>query len=192
MSRANKQQQILEASSHIFLERGFEKATVEAIAVEAKVGKGTIYEYFDSKEILFIEMIKAGVTYVYNDLYHVFKQKETMEETVEDFLHSSHQLFHEHGDKMRILYEDITKMPHELEVWIVEKSEWLVSQIAKTLQSFMDDGQIRDVCPNILAMLILHSLQIGFYYKVVRGERDLESILRTQMDIIFKGVNPIP
>lgn len=184
----NKYDRILNASSRIFLKNGFEKTTVEAIAIEAKVGKGTIYEYFDSKENLFVEMIKVGVTYVYNDLYQVFNEKESMEETLELFLQSSLQLINEHDDKLRILYDDISKMPHELEVWFIEQDQWLVKQIAKTLQYYMDNNEIRQVCPEVLARIILHSIQTGFYYRVVEGNDNIECILKDQLDIIMNGI----
>lgn len=184
----NKYDQILTASSRIFLKNGFEKTTVEAIAIEAKVGKGTIYEYFDSKENLFVEMIKTGVTYVYNDLYRVFNEKESMEETLELFLQSSLQLINEHSDKLSILYEDISKMPHDLEVWFIEQDKWLVKQIAKTLQYYMDNDEIRSVCPEVLVRLILHSIQTGFYYRVVEEKKDIERILQDQLDIIMHGI----
>lgn len=188
MSTLNKYNQILIASSRIFLKYGFEKATVEAIAAEAKVGKGTIYEYFESKENLFVEMIKAGVTYVYNDLYKVFNEKESVEETLELFLQSSLQLINEHDDKLSILYADISKMPSDLETWFIEKGEWLINQIARVFQYYMDNNEIRPVCSDMLARLILHSIQTGFYYRVIKEEQDIERILREQLDIIIHGI----
>lgn len=188
MSKVSKYNQILNASSRIFIDKGFAKTTVEEIAIEAKVGKGTIYEYFDSKENLFVEMIKDGVNYVYNDLYTVFNEKETMEETIELFLHSSLKLINDHDDKLRILYDDISKMPHELEVWFIEKGEWLVSQISKTLEYYMENDEIRSVCPDMLSRLILHSIQTGFYYRVIKNEQNVERILRNQLDIIIHGI----
>lgn len=188
MSKTNKYEQILDASSRIFLEKGFERTTVDEIATEAKVGKGTIYEYFASKENLFVEMIKAGVTYVYNDLYQVFKNQNSIEETLNQFLKSSLQLINEHDDKLSILYADISKMPQELEVWFIEQGEWLIQKVGKTIQHYMDNGELRPVSPDILSQLILSTIQTGFYYRVVRGEQNIERILREQLDIIFHGV----
>lgn len=192
MRKVNKHKQILDAASRVFLEKGFEKSTVERIAVEAKVGKGTIYGYFDSKENLFIEMIKAGVTYVYNDLYQVFEQGKSMEEVKHRFLQSALQLIHEHGDKLKILYEDsLTKMPMDFEEWLLEKNDWLVSKMAETLQQFMEQGQIRQVGPDILAVMLMNIIQIGFYYKVLKEEQNVEHVLKTQIDVIFNGVRVI-
>jgi AcrR family transcriptional regulator len=47
---------VINAALHVFLERGFEAASLEAIARDAKVAKITIYRQFGSKEKLFREV----------------------------------------------------------------------------------------------------------------------------------------
>ena len=48
----NKRVDILRAALQLFSERGFSGTTVPEIAVQAKVGAGTIYRYFASKDEL--------------------------------------------------------------------------------------------------------------------------------------------
>lgn len=45
---------IIEASRAVFKTHGFENTTIEMIAAEAEIGLGTAYNYFKSKEELFI------------------------------------------------------------------------------------------------------------------------------------------
>ncbi|MGE6632198.1 TetR/AcrR family transcriptional regulator [Bacillus sp. NPDC077027] len=47
-----KKEQIMQASLELFIERGFDGATMPMIAKKANVGAGTIYRYFESKEAL--------------------------------------------------------------------------------------------------------------------------------------------
>ena len=54
--KPDKRELILEAAARVFGEKGFHQATVEEIAKEAGVGKGTIYQYFDSKDEIFREL----------------------------------------------------------------------------------------------------------------------------------------
>ena len=51
--RKEKKNRILEAATEVFSQKGYARASVADIAAQADVGKGTIYEYFDSKEDLF-------------------------------------------------------------------------------------------------------------------------------------------
>ncbi|WP_035852107.1 TetR/AcrR family transcriptional regulator [Deefgea rivuli] len=52
-----KRAQILSGARLMFMEHGFASTSVEKIAKAAGVSKGTIYNYFDSKEILFVALI---------------------------------------------------------------------------------------------------------------------------------------
>lgn len=48
---------ILEASSSLFLRYGFAQPTIEDIAIAANVGKGTVYNYFPSKESMLVTFL---------------------------------------------------------------------------------------------------------------------------------------
>ena len=54
---AARKKQILEAAMQVFLEKGFLGATTKEIADAADIAEGTIYNYFQSKEDLLLEMI---------------------------------------------------------------------------------------------------------------------------------------
>lgn len=51
--KEKKAKDITEAAARVFACQGFAGTTIARIALEADVGKGTLYEYFDSKEELF-------------------------------------------------------------------------------------------------------------------------------------------
>ena len=53
--------EILDAAFSVFGESGFARAKIEDVARRAGVSKGTVYCYFDSKESLFREMVRAKV-----------------------------------------------------------------------------------------------------------------------------------
>jgi AcrR family transcriptional regulator len=55
-NRVLRREQILEAAVKVFARRGFGSATVAEIAEEADVAAGTIYNYFESKEELFMSI----------------------------------------------------------------------------------------------------------------------------------------
>jgi AcrR family transcriptional regulator len=55
--REERIRSILEAALRVFAREGLRPATVEAIAAEAQLGKGTVYYYFPSKEALLEELV---------------------------------------------------------------------------------------------------------------------------------------
>lgn len=54
-------EEILDAAQRVFGDRGFAGTRLDVVAREAGVSKGTLYLYFDSKEALFREMVRARV-----------------------------------------------------------------------------------------------------------------------------------
>ncbi|XID92795.1 TetR/AcrR family transcriptional regulator [Paenibacillaceae bacterium WGS1546] len=58
----NKREEILKAALSLFAERKYDGTTVPMIADKAQVGAGTIYRYFESKEVLVNELFQACVT----------------------------------------------------------------------------------------------------------------------------------
>lgn len=53
-----KARQILDGAREVFLRDGFDSASMNDIARAAGVSKGTLYAYFQSKDLLFAEMIR--------------------------------------------------------------------------------------------------------------------------------------
>jgi AcrR family transcriptional regulator len=53
-----KRQQILDGARKLFQAEGFDAASMGDIARAAGVSKGTLYVYFDSKEVLFAELVR--------------------------------------------------------------------------------------------------------------------------------------
>ena len=57
-SRGNKKDRIIEAAAQVFARSGYSNASVANIARHANIGKGTVYEYFQSKEDLFFAVFE--------------------------------------------------------------------------------------------------------------------------------------
>ena len=87
VQKTNKKNHIVEAAARVFACNGYSNAVVSDIALLANIGKGTIYEYFKSKEDLFFAVFewfqkkteKAAVVDISAlgggaaDLFHVVK-----------------------------------------------------------------------------------------------------------------------
>ncbi len=57
-AQKDKNNRIIEAAARVFAQKGYAGAAVADIAVQAEIGKGTIYAYFDSKEDLFFAVFE--------------------------------------------------------------------------------------------------------------------------------------
>lgn len=56
-----RRQMILKAAEKLFAKNGFHGTDVEAIAKEAGTAKGTVYNYFENKEDIFLSVLDEGL-----------------------------------------------------------------------------------------------------------------------------------
>jgi AcrR family transcriptional regulator len=56
--KKDKENRIVTAAAIVFSQRGYAGASVAEIALQAGIGKGTVYEYFNSKEDLFFAVFE--------------------------------------------------------------------------------------------------------------------------------------
>ncbi len=59
--KEDRREAVLAAARRIFFESGFHRATVENIALEAGVAKGTVYLYFETKETILAHLLLEGL-----------------------------------------------------------------------------------------------------------------------------------
>lgn len=57
----DKRRQILDTAARLFATRRFDEVTLDDIAARSRLGKGTVYLYFKSKEDLYAELILHGL-----------------------------------------------------------------------------------------------------------------------------------
>jgi AcrR family transcriptional regulator len=69
-----KRSQIIDGARRVFIDKGFEAASMNDITREAGVSKGTIYVYFTSKEELFEALIEEERGTIFKNMYDVLDQ----------------------------------------------------------------------------------------------------------------------
>jgi len=61
-------QAIVSAAMKLFAERGYEQTSMDELAREAGVGKGTIYGYFATKSEIFLAFLEEEVEHAFAEL----------------------------------------------------------------------------------------------------------------------------
>lgn len=76
--RARRQQEILEAAKEVFFEKGIHRATVDDVAAQAEVSKGTVYLYFQSKESILAHLLLEGLSILLPQLEAAYAPQEPL------------------------------------------------------------------------------------------------------------------
>lgn len=94
--RLARREEILDAARQVFSERGFEKARLDEIAEVAELGKGTIYNYFKSKEELFASVIVRGIKLFQDFVSDAVQNKSNPTEKIAAYIDAAFEFFERH------------------------------------------------------------------------------------------------
>jgi AcrR family transcriptional regulator len=142
--RGDKRPRLVEAASAVFAEKGYASTRVADIAERAGVGKGTVYEYFSSKEELLFavfEMTNAEISL-------------RMDAALADGASTEEQLHNLLRLGAEVITEQIEMQPVILDFWAASRGKGLEETYRKAvvssytffrelLANFIHDGQQR-------------------------------------------------
>ena len=107
-----KRNEITAAAMQVFARHGFQGASVDEVAAAAGVSKGTVYGYFESKEMLFFATFEAFQAQVTDELLAAMADGKTVRE----------QLIRGLTTMASTLCSHIELYPLTLEVWAAASS----------------------------------------------------------------------
>ncbi|WP_404323376.1 TetR/AcrR family transcriptional regulator [Cytobacillus firmus] len=112
-------QKLLQAGKEVFLENGFQKATISQVIKKAKTGYGTAYVYFKNKDELFITIMDDLMNQFYEVAEMPFKPqaKEEAYENIKKQVRLFLQLALDERDMMKVVKEAIGISPEIEEKW---------------------------------------------------------------------------
>jgi len=154
MKEKGKRAAILKAAAAVFAAKGFHSATVEEIAAHAGVGKGTVYEYFSSKEELFREMLKAGMKVYLAAVRERLDASASAREILTGIARAHLAFVAEHGALARLLFE-AQGVPAPSREWFGRVREQKLAVLTKIIGRGMARGEFRPVDPSLAAQIFL-------------------------------------
>jgi AcrR family transcriptional regulator len=80
-----KRKQIIDGARRVFIDKGFEAASMNDITREAGVSKGTIYVYFANKEELFEALIEEERGSIFKNMYDMLDRADDLRQTLVKF-----------------------------------------------------------------------------------------------------------
>lgn len=187
-NKVDREKLILQSALKNFNEDGYDRATITNIAKKAGVGKGTIYEYFSSKEELFYKVVLTGLTHACDELMLVMNEPGTVCSKVKRLYEKHAQLLHSESDLRAIMLNDFGKIPKDLFTQMQKIQKSMLMQVEKMLKEAIDKGELTNIHPGIAASIVLHGIKVIHTYQP-REQETYEDIVEEQLKILFNGIN---
>lgn len=188
---------LLEVATRLFMERGFDGTSIDAVAETAGISKPTVYARYHDKRDLFTAVLRATIQRWLAPLSAAAEAVRVNPRSVDTTLHdlSRHLMAHSRIPEVVMLrrtlaaqaaqFPELAKLAHE-EGW-----QRGVRAVASLLQQFAERGQIKVDDPAIAADLFL-SLVLGSdkHHGIVTRPKYLEQRREAAVKLFLNGVRP--
>lgn len=163
MGRSDKSQQIMQAAERLFTSRRFHELTMDDVAREAGVGKGTIYRYFRDKDDLFFRITTSGFDELCDLLHRKVPDDASFPEQLLAACRQISRFFERRRQLSRMMQSEEGRMSWcsgQLHERWMEHRKRLVEAVADLVQKGVCEGQVRgDIPPVVLANFLLGMLR---------------------------------
>lgn len=102
----DKKEKVFDAARKRFLHYGYKKTTIDEIAVDAEISKASIYQYFDGKEDILIQMIDSEKRQLQRYLFGKIRDEADPMKKLELLMSEALDYLDEHPFLMRTLRRD--------------------------------------------------------------------------------------
>lgn len=148
----------MEAAIAVFSRKGYQGATMEDVATEAGLGKGTLYLYFSSKEELLREILSQGLQVLNDGLREIADGLGTCRERLEAMAFLELELTSSNKDMFRFILEGVGGLGQDLRGIVVEAGEEMLAIISKVVGDGVVSGELGRVTTSVFAKMFLGSI----------------------------------
>ena len=185
--------QILEAAEKIFAKKGFYTTTMEEVAKEARLAKGTIYLYFDSKEDLFFSVTERKLDILLNKIEEELKKSNLPSQRIRRVIAVHLKFLEENGDFFKIMQGFSGSLKEKLEKKlkdrVIQKQSYYIEILDKLIQEAINKKEVKLLDSRKLAVIlmgIIHSLTL---YWISKKEKDsLSKDESLAWEVFWEGV----
>jgi len=153
-----KSARIVQAALAVFARRGFHRATMQDIADEAGVGKGTTYLYFTGKEQLLEHILDTAVEWYFGQFRRSAALTATAPQRIHDLISEVLRKAHAQKDVAGFLVDGSTGMSEEFKRKLGRYRAQVHGEVRSTVVAGIQAGQIRPVDPDMLAHVVVGTM----------------------------------
>ncbi|MCK4579425.1 MAG: TetR/AcrR family transcriptional regulator [Candidatus Marinimicrobia bacterium] len=195
----DKRQRIIQAAVMVFARNGLERGKIADIANEAGIGKGTVYEYFSSKEDIFIALVEGFFTEMFHDMDALLAMGETPVEKITSLIEYSFKFLEEYldseeGESWPIIMEIFSQAIRadastEMHQAIIRGVRAGVAVFEPILQDGVKASILKPFDIDYFALVVFAALDgLALHYYLQRERFDIKELMITTREIFLNGM----
>ena len=151
---ADKKERIMEAATTSFSQYGFKGTTMDSVAKIAKVGKGTVYTYFENKEELFDEIVDQAIKQMMGAANEALRDDLPFYENIPYVLKAILSFRQNHSLIIKMVQEARDIQTIHVIATVDKIDQEIIDYLKDLIQQQMEKGETFHQDPEILAFLL--------------------------------------
>ena len=179
---------IFDSAIKVFSGSGYDGATMDDIALNAGVAKGTLYYHFKSKEEIFKYIITDGMNVIIEQIEEATEEEEDPLTKLKILCRVQLSLVYENRDFFKVIMSQLwgREIRH---LQIREVIKLYINIIEKHLKEAMEQGVIKRTETSFMAYTFFGTLCSAAVYELISsGNTDVEDIIDKLMKYILTGI----
>ncbi len=189
-----RRSELVAAARRVFGTHGFENATMDAIARQADVAKGTVYLYYRSKRDIYEATLRACMEDLEAVVGSHVEAAGSLQAAIAAFVAARVTYFQEHQDFFRMYVDEIgsqVRAPRQRQTLCGAMIDRQTRLLERLISAAVERREIRDVDPAATA-LALFDITRGLVARHLfsQGRSDTARDVAFLTDLIWTGLRP--
>jgi len=160
-----RKEDIMRAAADLFSKKSYHDVTMDQIAEQVGVAKGTIYLYFESKENLYLGILEHTHETIESILLKEIEKNAPAPKKLKKVLTLIFQFYSENMDVLRILTRDETRLIKEHYEFTERWRHRRIKLYRKILEKGIKEGSFRTANTELIALIIFGLVgSVMFFY----------------------------
>lgn len=184
--RIEKRDLIIDIAAKLFSELGYHEVNMEMVAKEAGIAKGTIYNYFDSKEDLYFTINEVKLGKLLSELEKKIKLQESVIDDLRGFVIHIFMFLLKYKDFFLIFQRTRLKKQKLKSVVLENRISQLKDMLMNILKEGIEKKVFKNINPCFQADMILGMIYSAVLRNINKNIHDLDIV--NEREILFQFI----
>ncbi len=190
MKQHNTRSKIIKSGLKVFAKKGYFKTTVDDIAKEVGIAKGTVYLYFKDKPSLYICTIEEHFAGAISFLEEIKREKVSSTRKLRNIADAWYDYLRKYKSSFTMFTMENINLSRKIMKALTPLIPTHITEMTDIVADIIDDGikrkEFRQVEPRIAALHFLSTIRTAFFashfFPEMSGEID------AVLEVFFKGL----
>ncbi|MCU6707232.1 TetR/AcrR family transcriptional regulator [Paenibacillus sp. J5C_2022] len=180
--------QILRTASYLFMEHGYEKVSLVAVAKACGLTKASVYYYFNNKAVLFTECLLLVLKIAHDQTAAIMSGPGSLQDRLltvaQRFMSNAHIEFES------MMREASTELTEEQVCNIRAAEQSLHTLLEEVFRRAIDEGEIAPCDPKLLSHVYTALLTVRNRKEVINERKSVDQSAEEIVQLLWRGLAP--